>query len=162
MGVAGAGKTTVGRALAAVLGWPFIEGDDFHPAANVEKMLRGVPLSEADRRPWLLRLREEIRRCVGAGHDAVVACSALKASHRDVLKVEGAQTRFVLLGAPQRLIRGRLTRRPGHFMPAGLLDSQIEALEVPADALALDARRPVPELVASIREALGLNGGQGG
>ena len=161
MGVAGVGKSALARALAESLGWRFIEGDDFHPAGNVEKMRRGEALSEAERAPWLSRLREQVRRCVAAGDDAVLACSALKGAHRERLRADPGQMRFVYLSAPASLIRERLDERRGHFMPARLLESQLEALEPPADALTLDARRPIPDLVAAVRAALGPVAGSG-
>lgn len=156
-GVAGVGKSSVGRALSGALGWSFIEGDEHHPAENVEKMRRGMPLTEADREPWLRALRERIRRCIAADEDAVLACSALKARHRKALVLHPDEVRLVFLTAPPEVIRERMVRRRGHFMPSGLLEAQLEALEPPGDVLALDARRPVRELVDGICTGLGLD-----
>jgi gluconokinase len=157
MGVSGSGKTTVGRELAASLGWTFLDADDFHPAANVAKMSRGEPLTDEDRRPWLDSLRERIDLAHGRGEDAVLACSALKHAYRDYLRAdEPAQVRYVYLEGSEELIRERLAKRRGHFMPPGLLHSQFEALEPPADAVRIDVT-PAPDVIAGkIRAALGL------
>lgn len=146
MGVAGVGKTTVGRALAAALGWTFVDADDLHPAANIAKMSRGEPLDEADRGPWLAALRARLDR----GDDLVLACSALRAEHRHAL----APATFVLLDASDDVIAARLAGRAGHFAGPALLPSQRAALERPGDALVLDATRPVGELVRAVRAAL--------
>src|SRR5688500_8001169 len=114
MGVSGSGKTTVGETLAAALGWAFVEGDDFHPAANVEKMRAGVPLTDADRRPWLEALQDRIEEACRRGEEIVVACSALKDEYRDLLeRNDPACVRFVHLRAPEGLIRERLEKRTG-------------------------------------------------
>jgi len=160
MGVSGAGKTTVGRALAARLGAPFLDADDFHPEANVRKMASGVPLDDDDRRPWLERLRVEIEPRLESGDDAVLACSALKRSYRAILRRAGERVVFVHLrvGAPQ--LRSRLERRAeggSHFMPPGLLESQLEALEPPgADerAIEIDADANIGAVVALIASHL--------
>lgn len=146
MGVAGVGKSTVGRALAAALGWTFVDADDLHPRANVEKMSRGEPLDEADRAPWLAALRARLDQ----GDDLVLACSALRAEHRLAL----APATFVLLDAPDHVIAARLAGRPGHFAGPALLPSQRATLEPPAGALVLDATRPVDELVRALLLAL--------
>ncbi|HEU4620155.1 MAG TPA: gluconokinase [Gammaproteobacteria bacterium] len=157
MGVSGSGKTTIGRALARATGAAFFDADDFHPAANVEKMRRGEPLDEADRLPWLGRLRELVDEWLAPGRLAVLACSALTAHSRALLGVERAGVRLVFLKGPPELIARRMRRRR-HFMPPELLGSQLETLEPPADALELDVRRPVDELVAEIRSAWKLDG----
>lgn len=131
MGVSGAGKTTVGRALAQALDWPFYDGDDFHPPQNIEKMRRGVPLTDADRLPWLEALEALIRRHLLGGQSAVVACSALKRSYRDVLRRAGKEVRFVHLAADYATIRRRLEARRGHFFDPKLLQSQFDDLEPP-------------------------------
>jgi len=156
MGVSGTGKTVVGVALAKSLGWKFREGDDFHPAANIAKMSAGVPLTDADRAPFLAGIRDEIRGLLARGESAVVACSALKASYRDVLVVDPARVKLVHLTGSPELIRGRLAARPGHFMKTGMLDSQLAALEPPADALSLDIAAPPANLVDEIRKAFAL------
>jgi gluconokinase len=130
-GVSGIGKTTVGRLLAKRLGYSFAEGDDYHPAANVEKMRSGHPLDDADRVPWLEALSAQIERWLAEGVDAVLACSALKRAHRRVLAGEDRDVCFVHLSAELEVVRRRIEARSFHFMPADLLDSQFEALEVP-------------------------------
>lgn len=156
MGVAGSGKTTVGGRLARELGWAFHDGDDFHPPANVEKMRSGVPLTDADRLPWLTELRRVIDRCLAAGEDAVIACSALKDSYRRLLGAGRPGVALVYLRGGAGLIERRLAARQGHFMPPRLLESQLAALEEPAEALALDAALDPASLVASVRAHLGL------
>jgi gluconokinase len=153
MGVSGSGKTTIGRQLAADLGCTFYEGDDFHPPENVEKMRRGIPLDDADRLPWLDRLREVIERSATAGESAVVACSALKESYRRRLAAGIEDLRFVWLTGAPGLIAERLAHRQGHFATA-LLPSQLATLEPPADAVTIDVSGTPEEIVAAIRTAL--------
>jgi gluconokinase len=157
MGVSGSGKTTVGKALAGDLGWAFVEADDFHPVANVEKMRGGVPLDDEDRRPWLQALRGRVDRACGRGEDVVLACSALKHEYREYLeRNHPGCVRYVYLRGSEELIRRRLEAREGHFMDPNLLRSQFEALEAPEDALQVDAA-PSPEAIAAeIRGRLGL------
>lgn len=158
MGVSGAGKTTVGRALSAALGWPFVEGDDYHPASNVEKMRHGIPLTDADRAPWLARLRGVIDETIAKGGHAVIACSALREAYRQELtppRPVGA-VRFVLLDVPEDVLHARLAHRVGHYMPASLLGSQLATLERPADALCVDGTLPPETIVRRIREAFGV------
>ncbi|MFJ1864661.1 gluconokinase [Streptomyces sp. NPDC088097] len=128
MGVAGTGKTTVGRLLAEALGLPYAEGDAFHPAANVAKMSAGVPLDDADRRPWLDAIGEWIRHRSGQG-GGVVAASCLKRAYRDRLRATAPDAVFVHLSGDRPLIERRMADRKGHFMPPSLLDSQFAALE---------------------------------
>lgn len=149
-GVAGSGKSTVGRALARSLGWRFHDADDLHSAENVARMRGGVPLEDVHRQPWLIRVRSIIEAASRDSAGAVVACSALKARYRAFLSGELRGVRFVFLRADRALLLDRLTSRHGHFAGPALLDSQLEALEPPADALALDASRPVDELVEAI------------
>lgn len=148
MGVSGAGKTTVGRALAVRTGWTFADADDVHPPENVAKMARGEPLTDADREPWLRALAALIGAHLSRGEPLVLACSALKARYRDLLR--RPEVRFVLLEGTPETIRARLAARAGHYMKAGLLESQFEALEKPRHALVLDVRCSVPELVDAI------------
>ena len=155
MGVAGAGKTTVGRLLAGELGWEFYDADDFHPPANVEKMSRGVPLDGDDRRPWLAALRRLIDDSLARGESAVVACSALKESYRQYLLAD-ERTRLIYLKGSLELIKGRMTSRRGHYMKAEMLDSQFAALEEPARDAHLDASQPPDEIVRAIRLRLGV------
>jgi gluconokinase len=150
MGVSGAGKTTVGSALALELGWEYADADDYHPVANVEKMRNGIPLTDADREPWLDSLRSLIVAWMAAGKSAVLACSALKEAYRDRLMV-GASVQVVYLKADRELLRERLLLRRGHYMKEGMLESQIESLEEPADAIVLNARLSVEEIVRVIQ-----------
>jgi gluconokinase len=156
MGVAGSGKTTVGQRLAAELGWSFADADDFHSAENIAKMSAGVPLTDADREPWLAALRRWIDDRLGRGENVVVACSALKASYRAALIGNPREVRVVHLAASRPLIKARLARRAGHFMPPALADSQYAALEAPKDALTLEAAQPAAVLVGEIRRAFGI------
>ena len=153
MGVSGVGKSTIARALAERLGRPFLEGDDFHPQANVRKMASGQPLTEADREPWLQRIGEAIARERAAGRAPIVACSALSRASRRALRASDPQLLFVHLEAERSVIEARLRARSGHFMPASLLDSQLGTLEAPRDALVVDASEPIPALVERIVRA---------
>lgn len=152
MGVSAAGKTEVGRALAATVGWRLIEGDDYHPASNVEKMAHGIPLTDDDRAPWLAALHHAIADVATRNDHAVVACSALKHSYRERLRLSDAPdaVRFVYLDVPAPILAERLAHRHGHFMPPSLLESQLETLEKPRDALRVDGTLPVPEIVRHI------------
>ena len=158
MGVAGSGKTTVGEALAGALGWRFVEADDHQPAANIAKMARGEPLDDDDRRPWLDELRGIIEEALATGDRLVMACSALKHSYRERLAgaEAGRGVRFVHLDGPPELFRARLAQRHRHFMKAAMLESQLATLEVPADAIIVDAALSPPEQVEQIRSALAL------
>ena len=133
MGVSGSGKTSVGRLIARRMDWFFIEGDDLHPEANRRKMAAGTPLIDEDRWPWLDRIAGEMRRFDAVGGSIVVACSALRRIYRDRLRVGGADVRFLHLTGAPAMLRARMERREDHFMPAGLLDSQLATLE-PAGA----------------------------
>jgi gluconokinase len=132
MGVSGSGKSTVAALVAATLGWPFLEGDELHPAANVEKMRSGRPLTDADRLPWLLKLAEAIDAWRARGESGVIACSALKRSYRDIIIGARPDVALVSLRGSRDLIGRRLAARRGHFMPPALLDSQFESLEPPS------------------------------
>lgn len=156
MGVSGSGKTTVGKLLAERLGWQFRDGDDFHPPANVAKMRSGTPLTDEDRRPWLLAIQTFMRQFRADGQSAVVACSALKESYRDLLLRTEPWVRFVHLHGSRDLIAQRMQARAGHFMPPALLDSQLATLEPPMDCLSVDISAEPAELVAGIQEQLGL------
>lgn len=160
MGVAGSGKTTIGAQLADEFGWPFYEGDDFHPAANIDKMRSGVGLTDADRQPWLEALGNLIADLIAKDVSAVLACSALKSAYRDQLhKAAGSradQVRFVYLRISPQAAEHRLQERKGHYMRAEMVQSQFEALEEPDDATAVDAMLSPNEAVAQIRHALEL------
>lgn len=155
MGVCGSGKSTVGEALAAALGWPFHDADDFHPEANVAKMAVGQALTDADRWPWLDRIGAEAGRILANGGHAVMACSALKRAYRERLRVAG-DLHFVYLKGDEATIAARLATREHRYMPASLLPSQFAALEVPDDALEVDIRATVADQVAHICDGYGL------
>jgi len=157
-GVSGAGKTTVGKLLARELGWQFLEADDFHPAANIEKMHNGRPLTDEDRWPWLDRLRKQIEQLLSGGENAVLACSALKRAYRDRLRVSD-EVRFVFLRGDYALVEKQLRSRRGHFMNAALLQSQFDDLQEPqADehALIVALDRGPEEIVEEIEAKLHL------
>jgi gluconokinase len=157
MGVSGSGKSTVGKILADQLGWTFVEADDYHPTANVEKMRSGVPLDDADRRPWLGALRQRIDKACRAGENVVLACSALKHRYQDYLEQDDPPcVRYVYLEGSPELIHKRLAARTGHFMNPALLGSQFEALEPPPDAVRVDISPPPNQIAAEIRRKLGL------
>ncbi|MDH4173161.1 MAG: gluconokinase [Betaproteobacteria bacterium] len=145
MGVSGSGKSTIGAPLAERLGWEFLDADDFHPPANVQKMAAGKPLEDADRWPWLERLNRELRR----RENAVLACSALKEVYREKL-CDGLDCRIVHLRGGFELLRSRLQARQHRYMPASLLKSQFAALEPPAGAIDIDVARPAADCVAAI------------
>jgi gluconokinase len=153
MGVSGCGKTVVGAALAEALGCPFLDGDDFHPPANVAKMASGTPLADADRWPWLDRLADEMRAILVRGGNAVVACSALKQAYRDRLARAASSPddiRVVHLKADYTTIATRLATRKHRYMPATLLQSQFATLEEPAGAIVIDASASIADEVARI------------
>lgn len=162
MGVSGCGKTTLGAALAQQLGWPFAEGDAFHPPANIAKMSAGVPLTDEDRWPWLQAIAAWIGQRRAAGQHGVVACSALRRAYRDVLRGGQADTGLIYLKGDAALIAARQQARPGHFMPASLMQSQFDTLEEPgAD------EQPITVSVADnpeaiLRRVLSAIGGGGG
>jgi gluconokinase len=131
MGVSGCGKSTVGRVLAQRLGWPYVDGDDLHPAANVAKMAAGHPLTDADRWPWLAAIRRQLDTWETAGSDGVLACSALHRAYRDVLRDGPGEVRFVFLDVDAAVLAERVAHRVGHFMPGDLLASQLATLEAP-------------------------------
>ncbi|WP_447978904.1 gluconokinase [Candidatus Nitrospira bockiana] len=158
MGVAGSGKTTVGRRVAACLHWEFQDADCFHPMANIEKMAGGVPLTDQDRRPWLAALRRAIEDWLIEGRHVVLACSALTAQARHTLTPDPKRVRLVYLKATYQIIYDRLARRRHHFMPTELLDSQFALLEEPTDAIVVDASQPLDALVPDICRRLAAEG----
>jgi len=156
MGVSGAGKSTLGRALGDALGFRFVEGDALHPAANVAKMAVGIPLDDADRRPFL----ENVAAALVAHREAgvVASCSALKRGYRDLLRERAGPIAFVLPMLDRATLAARLAGRAGHFMPPALLDSQIAALDPPAadeNAITVDGALPIAAQVAAVLAALG-------
>jgi gluconokinase len=158
MGVSGSGKTTVASALAKHLGWPFKDGDELHPAANIAKMHSGHPLDDGDRGPWLESIAAWIDKWRAAGSRGVITCSALKRSYRAVLTKGRGEVRIVYLHGDMALIAKRLAARTGHFMPSDLLASQFATLEEPGPdehAIRVEIDQPVNEIVAAIAAALG-------
>ena len=155
MGVAGVGKTTVGRLLAEGEGWPFFDADDFHSPASKDKMRRGEGLGDADREPWLAALRAKIDELRATGRSAVLACSALKETYRERLRA-GPDVRFVYLKGSFELIQARIEARAGHYAGASLLRSQYEALEEPAGVPTIDASLTPAQMLGATRRALGL------
>jgi gluconokinase len=157
MGVSGAGKSEIGARLAAALGVPFLEGDSFHPAANVAKMSAGVPLNDDDRAGWLQTLRNEISAARERGDGLVLSCSSLKRRYRDLLRNGDPELRFAHLHGEREILEQRMRTRPGHYMPASLLDSQLRDLEpLQADeaGLRLELTQPPEQLVNTILQSL--------
>jgi len=156
MGVSGVGKTSVGELVARQLGLAFHDADDLHPEANRTKMASGIPLTEEDREPWLVELARRMERWDAEG-GAVVACSALRKSHRRLLAAASSDVRFVFLDAPLDVLRARLALRQGHYMPASLLDSQLATLELPdpGEAVRVDVSGTLQQTAASVVASLG-------
>jgi gluconokinase len=151
MGVSGSGKSTVGALLAAHLGVPFLDADEFHPPANVAKMAAGTPLTDEDRRPWL----ENLNAMLKSKDSAVLACSALKRSYREILARDMPRCTFVFLNGSLDLIRARLAGRKHRYMPASLLESQFAALEPPQDAIEVDVSQAPDACFRAIASRLG-------
>ncbi len=153
MGVSGSGKSLIGSALARALGVDFVEGDDYHPAENIERMSSGIPLTDEDRAQWLRSLAGRIREANNAATGLVMTCSALKRSYRDVLRTEARELRFVFLKGQKALIAARLAGRRGHYMPPSLLDSQFATLEEPSsdeDVWVCDISESPKDIVADL------------
>ena len=148
MGVVGSGKTTIGKLLAEKLGWKFADADDYHPAANIEKMRHGISLTDADRAPWLAALHEAITKWNGGGENAILACSALKRSYRQQLG--SGPVKIVYLQGSRDLILSRLRARHGHFATESILDTQFADLEEPEDAITVSAASPPEAIVDEI------------
>jgi gluconokinase len=160
MGVSGSGKSTIADQLAERIGWRCEDGDKFHPASNIAKMSAGHPLTDEDRWPWLQAIADEIDRLCKAGERAVIACSALKRAYRDILVHGRDDVRIVYLDGTQQLIADRLAKRKGHFMPAGLLESQFKTLEPPAreeNPLTVSIDGSVDAIVDDIVRQLGIS-----
>ena len=156
MGVAGCGKSTIARRLAARLKIEFLDADAFHSKENIEKMSRGIALTDADREPWLNTLREAVELRIAEGRSATLACSALKRKYRQVLTVDSAKQCFVYLRGSQTLFESRLAHRKQHFMKSDMLKSQFETLEEPGadEAIICDAGMPVMQIVGEIIKGL--------
>jgi len=155
MGATGAGKTTVGKLLAGQLKWEFADADNFHPPANIEKMSHGIPLTDADRAPWLAAMRKAILEWIAAGKNVVLACSALKRAYRDEL-LAGPEVRIIYLQGNYALFAERIRHRHGHFAGEGILAGQFADLEEPTDAITIDAAQSPEEIVAESRNRLAL------
>jgi gluconokinase len=162
MGVSGVGKTTVAKGISALMGWEFAEGDAFHPQANIDKMHAGHALDDDDRWPWLGSLRDWMRDKIDAGESAVVTCSALKVTYRDLLREAGPPVRFLHLVADEGLVGDRMARREGHFMPTSLLHSQYTTLEplteseLRAGSVEVSVQGTPPAVIDRAMAALGL------
>jgi gluconokinase len=156
IGPAGAGKTTIGRALATSLGWPFVDGDEYHAQTSLEKIRRGEPLTDRERTPWLATLRARIERALDRREPLVLACSALKARYRVALAGDLRGVRLVYLKVPREVLRDRLAKRQGHIAGPEILESQLADLEEPADDLVVDATADPQAVVRRIRRELGL------
>ena len=155
MGVAGSGKTTIGSLLASELEWKFYDADNFHSESNREKMSLGIALNDADRAGWLITLKELIAENIQQNISAVLACSALKDSYRNTLKVD-QQVKFIYLKGTYEQIKIRLNKRIGHFMSAGMLDSQFDTLEEPQNTLTIDIAHTPQEIISIIRKGFNL------
>jgi len=154
MGVSGSGKTTIGTRLAQELRWTFADGDDYHPAANIQKMKNGIPLTDEDRAPWLLALHNLIARWLSEGTEAVLACSALRKAYRCELQIS-SEVRPVYLKASPEVLRARLRERAGHYMKEGMLASQLATLEEPDDAVVIEVNGTIEDNLQQIRQKLG-------
>ncbi|MEO9872311.1 gluconokinase [Ekhidna sp.] len=149
MGVSGSGKSTIGRGIAERLNLPFFEGDDYHPRNNVEKMSKGIPLNDRDRKPWLETLSGLLLDCQ-EGYGAVFTCSALKESYRTLLSSSVEKVHWIFLHGPKKIIMKRMQERKGHFMKAELLDSQFSILEEPEDAIRVDLKKDPNKMINNI------------
>ncbi|MFO7448358.1 MAG: gluconokinase [Ignavibacteriaceae bacterium] len=150
MGVAGCGKTTVGKLLAESLGYKYIEGDEYHPAENVKKMSSGIPLNDDDRYGWLVSLRKEIELSKAHDQGAVLTCSALKEKYRKILKQDDEDVKFIYLKGSFEAIKSRMEQRQNHYFKPSLLQSQFDTLEEPAYAFTADALAPAEETVQNV------------
>jgi gluconokinase len=162
MGVSGSGKSTIGQLLADQLGWPFYDGDDFHPPENVKKMSEGIPLTDEDRASWLAVLAALISDHLQKGESAVLACSALKARYREQLLVDSDRVKFIYLKGSYAQIEARMQARAGHYMKPAMLASQFATLEEPADALTVTIDLAPAEIVSQVIAGLKLTPGNHG
>jgi gluconokinase len=157
MGVTGSGKSTIAGEIVSLTGWKFAEGDDYHSEANRQKMHSGIPLTDEDRAPWLASLHQVLAGWWRSGESGVMTCSALKQAYRDALvkDLPAGACRFVLLEVPKEILQDRMAHRPGHFMNPALLESQLATLELPADALRVDATEGPATVARNILSQLG-------
>lgn len=156
MGVSGSGKTTVGQLLAKSLHWEFCDADALHPVANIEKMSRGIPLDDADRKPWLERLQQAIAQWLQDDKNIVLACSALKAAYREFLLQDKERMRLIYLKGDAQMIQERLKTRHNHYMSPELLQSQLDTLEEPLEAIYINVSQPPEVIVQEIKTKLGI------
>ncbi|MGL5875065.1 MAG: gluconokinase [Xenococcaceae cyanobacterium] len=154
MGVSGSGKSTIGNLLGKRTGWTFYDGDDFHPPENIEKMSRGIPLSDRDRQPWLLALQKLIDEAIARKSNLVIACSALKDSYRQTLHSSHQEVVWVYLKGDRQQLEQRLQQRHNHFMKSKMLESQLETLEEPKEALTVSISESSEAIVAKILDYL--------
>jgi gluconokinase len=163
MGVSGSGKTTIGNQLSTALGWDFVDGDTLHPQANIDKMSQGIALTDDDRQPWLETIRALIQHGIENNKNLVLACSALKASYRAMLRQGLEQVKIVYLKASQAILQERMEQRHGHFMPSSLLQSQLDTLEEPTEdaaesstTITVDVNQSPEQVVEQIRLEIGI------
>jgi gluconokinase len=158
MGVSGSGKSTIAHALISLTGWSFAEGDEYHSEANRKKMHAGIPLTDEDRIPWLNSLHDVLLGWQRSNTSAILTCSALRQSYRDLLAKDlpAGSYRFVLLQAPVATLEARMHQRPDHYMNPNLLQSQLDTLEMPADALRVNATQSPETIAREILTALGM------
>ena len=154
MGVSGCGKTSVGKAIAANLGWDFHDADDFHPPANVQKMAKGIPLTDSDRASWLASLHDLISSSLKQNQPGVLACSALKERYRQQLMEGNDDIQVIYLKGSYDLIWSRMSTRKNHYMKPEMLRSQFDTLEEPVNALTIDVSTPVDQIVSTVLEKL--------
>jgi gluconokinase len=163
-GVSGCGKTTIGALLAGRTGWPFADGDSFHPPANIAKMAEGLPLTDEDRRPWLDAICDWLDQQIGAGQSAILACSALKRAYRDQLVRARPEVTIAMLVIPQDVVKRRLTARHGHFFNPDLLSSQFGDLEMPkpdeARVIAVPVRDRPEQTADEVMRRVGIERGR--
>ncbi len=157
MGVTGSGKSTIAGEIVSLTGWKFAEGDDYHSEANRQKMHAGIPLTDEDRSPWLASLHQVLAGWWQSGESGVMTCSALKQAYRDALvkDLPAGACHFVLLEVAKNILQDRMAHRPGHFMNPALLESQLDTLELPADALHVDATKGPATVARNILSQLG-------
>ncbi|QOV22477.1 gluconokinase [Anabaenopsis elenkinii] len=156
MGVSGSGKSTIGKLLADALNWEFQDADNFHSTANIEKMRLGIPLNDTDRKPWLKDLQTAIAVWLEQNTNVVLACSALKADYRQYLVLDSDRIQLVYLQGSLNLLQQRLLGRQNHFMSEKLLNSQLETLEEPDDAICVDISEPPQLIVENLKTVIGL------